>query len=132
MAPPGAATMSVMKESLAVGISSESCQTVTKEMAPGHLPVVVLSTPSMVRLIESCCHLALVPHLDDGEVTVGTHVCVSHDAVVNEDEEFVIRCRLSSIDKRRVNFDVEVDGPRGRVSRGTHQRAVVNVARVGG
>lgn len=121
-----------MKESLTVGITNESRQTVTKEMAPGHLPVVVLSTPSMVRLIENCCHLAVTPHLDEGEVTVGTHVCVSHDAVVNEGEEFVIRCRLTSIEKRRLNFDVEVDGPHGSVSRGTHQRAVINLARVSG
>jgi fluoroacetyl-CoA thioesterase len=119
-----------MKESLAVGITNETRHSVTKEMSPGHLPVVVLSTPAMVGLIEGCCLLAVVPHLDDGEVTVGTHVCVSHDAAVNEGEEFVIRCRLATMEKRRLTFDVEVDGPRGRVSRGTHQRAVVNVARM--
>ena len=119
-----------MKDSLVVGITNEMRHTVTKEMAPGHLPVVVLSTPAMVGLVEACCLLAVAPHLDEGEVTVGTHVCVSHDAAVNEGEEFVIRCRLTEIAKRRLTFDVEVDGPSGPVSRGTHQRAVISVARM--
>lgn len=119
-----------MKDSLAVGITHEMRHTVTKEMAPGHLPVVVLSTPAMVGLIEACCLLAAAPHLEQGEVTVGTHVCVSHDAAVGEGQEFAIRCRLTSVEKRRLTFDVEVDGPAGQVSRGTHQRAVVSVARM--
>lgn len=119
-----------MKDSLSVGITHEMRHAVTKQMSPGHLPIVVLSTPAMVGLIEGCCLLAVAPHLDEGEVTVGTHVCVSHDAAVNEGEEFVIRCRLASVEKRRLGFDVEVDGPHGQVSRGTHQRAVINLARM--
>ncbi len=121
-----------MKDSLTVGITNETTHTVTKAMSPGHLPVVVLSTPSMVGFIEQCWLLAVQPHLGEGEVTVGTHVCVSHDAAVSEGEEFVVRCRLDSVEKRRLTFDVEVDGPRGQVSRGTHQRAVINAARMGG
>lgn len=115
---------------MVVGITNETRHSVTKQMSPPHLPVVVLSTPAMIGLIEGCCLLAAAPHLDDGEVTVGTHVCVSHDAPVNEGEEFVIRCRLASVEKRRLTFDVEVDGPRGPVSRGTHQRAVLHTARM--
>lgn len=121
-----------MKDSLAVGITNEMKHTVTKAMAPGHIPAVVLSTPSMVGLIEQCCLLAAEPHLDGGEATVGTHVCVSHDAAVNEGQEFVIRCRLTTVEKRRLTFDVEVDGPPGPVSRGTHQRAVINLSRMSG
>ena len=124
--------MPPMKDTLVPGITNEARHTVTREMSPGHLPVVVLSTPTMVELIEACCLMATAPHLDEGEVTVGTHVCVSHDAAVNEGEELVIRCRLTSVEKRRLNFDVEVDGPRGQVSRGTHQRAVVSFGRMAG
>ncbi len=119
-----------MKDTLVAGISNETRHSVTKDMSAPHLPMVVLSTPTMVGLIEGCCLLAATPHLDEGEVTVGTHVCVSHEAAVNEGEEFVIRCRLASVEKRRLNFDVEVDGPRGQVSKGTHQRAVVDLGRM--
>jgi fluoroacetyl-CoA thioesterase len=121
-----------MKETLTVGLANEARHVVTREMAPPHLPAVVLSTPAMVGMIEGTCLLAAAPHLDEGETTVGTHVCVSHDAAVREGEEFVIRCRLTSIEKRRLNFDVAVDGPAGQVSRGTHQRAVVNFGRMTG
>ncbi len=121
-----------MRDTLAVGLANETRHAVTKDMSPGHLPVVVLSTPTMVSLIEGACLMVAAEHLDAGETTVGTHICISHDAAVGEDEEFVVRVQLASIDKRRLNFDVAVDGPRGPVSRGTHQRAVVNRNRLGG
>jgi fluoroacetyl-CoA thioesterase len=119
-----------VKDSLAAGINNEVSYTVTKDMSAPHLPVVVLSTPTMIGLIEGTCLKAAASHLDDGETTVGTHVCVSHDATVSEGEKFTIRCRLTSREKRRLYFDVEVDGPHGPVSRGTHQRAVVSLARM--
>ncbi len=119
-----------MKDTLVVGLRHEMSHTVTKAMSPGHLPVVVLSTPTMVGLIEACCLLAAAPHLDEGETTVGTHVCVSHEAATKEGEVFVVKCVLADIDKRRLNFEVEVNAPSGPVSRGTHQRAVVDLTRM--
>jgi fluoroacetyl-CoA thioesterase len=120
-----------VKDTLAVGVTNETRHIVTKDMAPPHLPVAVLGTPTMISFIEGCCLMATAPHLDEDETTVGTHVCVSHDAAVLEGQEFVVRGRLVSIEKRRLNFEVEVDGPAGPVSRGTHQRAVINKSRMG-
>lgn len=119
-----------MNETLVVGISNETTHTVTKDMSPGHLPMVVLSTPTMVELIEGTCSSSVQEHLDEGEVTVGTHICVSHEAAAGEGEQFVIRSRLSQIDRRRLTFDVEVQGARGVISRGTHQRAVIRIDRM--
>ena len=114
-----------MKETLVVGITNEVRHIVTKEMSPPHLPRVVLSTPNMVGLVEGACLSSVQGHLDDAETTVGTHICVSHESAVGEGEEFVVRCRLASIERRRLTFEIEVDGPNGVVSRGTHQRAVI-------
>lgn len=119
-----------VNDTLVVGITNETTHIVTKDMSPGHLPTVVLSTPTMVGLIEGTCLSSVQPHLDGGEATVGTHVCVSHEAAVMEGEEFVIRSRLASVERRRLAFDVEVQGPRGTVSRGTHERAVIRVDRM--
>ena len=58
-------------------------------------------------------------------------MCVSHRAAALEGEEVVIHCRLTQVERRRLTFDVEVDGPRGRVSEGTHERAVVSLDRMG-
>jgi fluoroacetyl-CoA thioesterase len=71
--------------------------------------------------------MAVRDHLDEGETTVGTHVCVSHQAAAVEGEEITIRCRLARIEKRRLTFDVTVDTPNARISEGTHERAVVKV-----
>jgi fluoroacetyl-CoA thioesterase len=118
-----------VKDSLQPGLDGHSRHIVTQEMSAPHLPVVVLSTPAMVSLIEQTCLLAAREHLDDGETTVGTHICVSHEAAALEGEGVDISCRLLAIDGRRLTFEVEVTGTRGRLSKGTHQRAVVSTQR---
>jgi fluoroacetyl-CoA thioesterase len=118
-----------MKETLAPGIEHEATFTVTRDMSPPHLPVVVLATPIMVGLIENTCLDSVVPHLDDGETTVGTHVCVSHTGAARGGEEVVVRTRLARVERRRLTFEIEVHAPAGRISDGTHERAVVDTAR---
>lgn len=120
-----------MKPSLVPGLTNEATHRVTRDMSAPHLPRAVLATPTMIGLIEGTCLMATRDHLDEGETTVGTHVCVSHQSAVGEGEEFTIRCRLDRIEGRRLTFEVEVDGPRGAVSRGTHERAVVDASRMG-
>jgi fluoroacetyl-CoA thioesterase len=119
-----------MHDSLQPGITNEARYTVSKDMSAPHLPRVVLATPAMISLIEGTCLMATKPHLDDNETTVGTHVCVSHQAAALEGEEFVIRCHLTDVNKRRLTFDVTVDTARARISEGTHQRAVVSLDRM--
>jgi len=120
-----------MHDTLQPGITNESRHTVTKDLSAPHLPRVVLATPAMIGLIEGTCLMATKPHLDDSETTVGTHVCVSHQAPALEGEEFVIRCRLTEVNKRRLTFDVTVDTANARISEGTHQRAIVLLDRMG-
>jgi fluoroacetyl-CoA thioesterase len=120
-----------MQQSLAPGIEDQRDYEVLAEMSPPHLPVAVLSTPSMVGLIEGTCLGLTQRHLDEGETSVGTHVCVSHEAAVNVGEHVSVWCQLKMIEKRRLEFEVRVDGPRGPVSKGTHQRAVINTTRFG-
>jgi fluoroacetyl-CoA thioesterase len=91
--------------------------------------MVVLSTPAMIGLLEHTCLETVRTHLDEGETTVGTHICVSHQAAAYADEQVVMRCRLTRVERRRLSFEVEVDGPRGRISEGTHERAVVTLDR---
>jgi len=118
-----------MRDSLQVGLEREDRHVVTKEISAPHLPVLVLATPSMVGLIEQTCLLAVLPHLDEGETTVGTHVCVSHQAAAMEGEEFTVWGRLKEINKRRLTFDIKVAGTRGTISEGTHERAVLTADR---
>lgn len=120
-----------MKDSLAVGIAAERSYPVTDDMAPPHLPVKVLSTPSMIQLIEGTCLLLAQEHLDDGELTVGTHVCVSHSGAAMSGQEVAVQASLTTIEKRRLTFTVSVTAPSGVISEGTHQRAVIDANRFG-
>lgn len=117
-----------MQDTLEEGLTGQDRNTVTKDMSPGHLPQVVLSTPAMVNLIEKACFETAQPHLDEGETTVGTHICVSHLAAAFEGEDVVVQCRLAKRAKRRLTFDIEVSGPQGQLSTGTHERAVIRTA----
>ena len=114
-----------MRDSLAAGLTGTSNFDVTLEMAPPHLPVKVLSTPDMIRLIEGTCLQVAQQHLDGGETTVGTHVCVSHVKAVGVGETVEVSCELTERDRRRLTFAVKVEHGGQIVSDGTHQRFVV-------
>ncbi len=120
-----------MKQSLVVGFEAEKTYTVTPEMSPPQLPMKVLSTPSMVQLIEGTCLTGIAPHLDDTETSVGTHVNFSHTGPAHAGEDVVVKVRLAAINKRRLTFDVEVHSPRDVISTGTHERAVIDPSRLG-
>ena len=121
-----------MKDTLVVGIENEVTFTVEKGMTPNHIPAPVLSTPSMVGMIEGTCLLNTQPHLDEGETTVGTHVNVSHVGPARVGEEIRITSKLIEVRKRRLTFEVEVIAAAGTISTGTHERAVVSLERMGG
>lgn len=120
-----------MKDTLQVGFEHTSTHRVTADSSAPHLSVPVLATPAMIGMIEYCCLEALQPYMDEGETTVGAHVCVSHERPTFLDEEYVIRVVLSKVEGRRLTFDVTVENERGRVSTGTHQRGVVDFTRFG-
>ena len=117
-----------MKDSLTTGVRGQSHHVVDAAMSPQHLPTTVLSTPSMIGLIEQTCLTTVQAHLEEGETTVGIHVCVSHSASVSAGENIDIACELTEIDRRRLVFATIVTSGDRVVSEGTHQRFVVRPA----
>ena len=117
-----------MKDSLTIGLRGQSHHVVDATMSPQHLPTKVLSTPSMIGLIEQTCLTTVQGHLEEGETTVGIHVCVSHSASVSAGESIDITCELTEIDRRRLVFETNVTSGDRAVSDGTHQRFVVRPA----
>ena len=118
-----------MKETLQPGISIEKTYTVTPEMGVKHLGDSgrVLSTPSMIGLIEMTCLEAMNPHLDAGEQSVGTMVHVWHRAAAKTGDQVVCRCRMTGRDRRKCEFEIEVDAGDRRIGDGTHERFVVDL-----
>ena len=120
-----------MKDTLTTGVRGESHHLVDESMSPPHLPTKVLSTPSMIGLIEDTCLWAAQEHLDDGETTVGIHVCVSHIAASVSGETVTIRCRLTEVDRRKLTFAVSAHVGDRLLGEGTHRRAVIDTRRFG-
>lgn len=120
-----------MKDTLAAGIEAVASYTVTDDMSPPHLPMKVLSTPSMIMLMERTCLESVLAHLDEGESTVGTHVCVSHLAAAASGEEVTVSARLAEKTKRRLTFEVRAAAGDKVLGEGTHQRAVIDTTRFG-
>ncbi len=89
----------------------------------------VLSTPHMIGYMEICCRNAVLPFLESGYDTVGTHVNVSHTGATPIGMVVGFRAQVTSVEERRVNFKVEAFDEREKIGEGTHQRAIVNVAR---
>ena len=62
----------------------------------------VFATGFMVGFVEWACIQAIAPHLDEGELSLGTHVDLSHVAATPPGMEVVARVRLDEVDGRRL------------------------------
>ena len=89
----------------------------------------VLATGYMVGIIEWACIEALRGHLDDGEITLGTHVDLSHQAPTVPGSTVVIEVTVTRVDGRQVAFDVRAHDEHAVISAGTHARVVVDRGR---
>jgi fluoroacetyl-CoA thioesterase len=89
----------------------------------------VFATGFMVGLVEWACIRAIADHLGEGELSLGTHVDLSHSAATPPGLEVVARVRLDEVDGRRLRFSVEAEDEREAICAGTHRRFVVDRAR---
>lgn len=90
----------------------------------------VFATGFLVGLLEWACVELVNPHLDwPAEQTLGTHVDVSHAAATPPGLHVTVTARLTGVERRRLTFEVEAHDGVDVISRGTHQRAVVDAAR---
>ena len=89
----------------------------------------VLATGYMVGIIEWACMEALHGHLDDGEITLGTHVDLSHVAPTLPGATVTVDVEVTAVERRTVTFDVVARDENAVISTGSHQRGVVDRAR---
>ena len=87
----------------------------------------VFATGFMVGLIEWACILAINPHLDwPAEQTVGIRINVDHTAATPPGFDVSARVRLIEVDGRRLVFDAELNDGVDVISKGTHERFIVD------
>ena len=90
----------------------------------------VLATGFLVGLLEWACIEALRPHLDwPAEQTLGTHVDFSHEAATPPGLTITVHVRLVAVEGRKLRFEVEANDGTDIISRGSHERFVIDSAR---
>jgi fluoroacetyl-CoA thioesterase len=90
----------------------------------------VFATGFLVGLLEWACIQALKPHLDwPNQQTVGTRINVSHAAATPPGVEVIVKVQLTRVEGRRLFFDVEAHDGVDSISKGTHERCVIDRAR---
>jgi fluoroacetyl-CoA thioesterase len=87
----------------------------------------VFATGFLVGFLEWACIKAVNPHLDwPSEQTVGTHIDVSHEAATPPGLEVRAKVELISVEGRKLTFAVEAHDGLDVISRGQHERVVIN------
>lgn len=89
----------------------------------------VLATPFLIWNLEMACRNTIKPIVGDEFDSVGTEVNVKHLAATPLGMSVVFRCEVVHLDGNRVRFRVEAFDEKEKVSEGTHERYVVNIAR---
>ncbi len=117
---------------LPVGTKGEQKLLVTSEVAISFLGLEnarVLSTPHMIGFMERTCRDTVLPLLDPGHDTVGTHVNVAHLAAAPLGMTVTFSCEVTGVTERRIQFRVEARDEKEKIGEGTHERAIINVVK---
>lgn len=125
-----------MKETLKPGIKYEHKFTVpASKTVPALYPESaefvampeVFATGFLVGFLEWACIMAIKPHLDwPQEQSVGTHIDVSHEAATPPGLEVTATVELIAVEGRKLVFAVEAHDSVDLISRGRHERFVIN------
>ncbi len=115
---------------LSKGLYKEIRATVTREMTAKHIgsgSAEVLSTPTMILLMEEAARRIADEHLPEGKTTVGVAVNVRHIKAVPIGEEVVVRAEIMAVEGRRVMYWVEARWEGKLVGCGYHERAIIDI-----
>jgi fluoroacetyl-CoA thioesterase len=90
----------------------------------------VLATPIMIMMMENAALNAIKPFLDAGESALGTRVDVRHLAATPAGRRVTGEAKVTHVDGRRIGFSVRAIDGNEEIGVGTHERVVVDLARL--
>jgi fluoroacetyl-CoA thioesterase len=90
----------------------------------------VFATPMMVTAMENAALNAVRDYLDPGESAVGTLVNVRHLAATPAGHRVTAEAVVTKVDGRRIEFIVSARDEIEEIGNGTHERMVVDMARI--
>jgi fluoroacetyl-CoA thioesterase len=89
----------------------------------------VLATPVMIMMMENAALNAIKPYLGAGESAVGTHIDVRHLAATPVGRHVTAAARVMRATGRHVEFDVWAMDGSEEIGKGSHARAVIDMAK---
>ena len=123
-----------MKDGIKPGIQqTQTYQTTERMRAPQLSHADVLSTPSLIGLIEGTCVRLTAPYLDEGENSVGMHVDVHHLAPTKIGQSVTVTAEILEIAGNKIRYAVSAVNDAGvKIGEGTHRRAVIRPTKLAG
>ena len=121
-----------MKDSLRPGITGEKQIVVEPRYAISFMgPDVpgVLASPWMLLFMEHAARDSVLPHLEPGEDTVGVGFQFEHVAAAPIGSTVTATAELTAVDGRQLHFRIEARDEHEVIGRGTHVRAIVQIAK---
>ena len=88
--------------------------------------VSVLSTPSMIAMMENTARLLVEGNLPEGYTTVGIHVDIRHLRAAPMGAEILVKAKLIEISGKKLKFAVEAFWGDKKIGEGIHERYIVN------
>lgn len=112
-----------------VGLTYTSTLTVEEKhlaLNVGSGDLEVLSTPTMVALMENAAMNAVKDVLDEGQTTVGGFISSSHLRPTALGATITATARLIAVEGRKLTFKVTAEDDGGTIGEGEHIRFVVD------
>jgi fluoroacetyl-CoA thioesterase len=90
----------------------------------------VFATPWMVTIMENAALNAIRDYLEPGESAVGTAVDIKHLAATPVGHQVTATAEVTKVDGRRIEFNVSARDELEEIGAGTHERMLVDMARL--
>jgi len=101
----------------------------TARVSGGETLPPVLSTPRLISYLERTAHESILPHLNDGQTTVGTIINLRHLGASPVGMQVRFQSELVEVDRRRLKFKLEAWDEVEKVAEGEHERFIIEWAR---
>jgi predicted thioesterase len=122
-----------MRKGLKVGMTGQRQFVVepthTIDFAEGGMPA-ILCTPWLVWFLEHAAREAVIPFLDPGESTVGTHLDIDHLAATPVGHVVICVARIFHLDGRLISFKLEARDETEVIANGLHRLRVIEGERL--
>ena len=107
------------------GIASVKVDETNTAMKVGSGLLPVYSTPSMIALLEMAACNCVADYLEEGTSSVGTLINIKHLAATPIGMKVTATATLTSIEGRKLTFEIEVVDECTVIGSGTHERFIV-------